>query len=130
MPSGAVLSTYADHVWDFSPYLPNCDCKLNFTSWLKYARTNDFLFGQICTEMKKIIFALLYVKAGKTVIKSIENRHTVLRHFAAIAYRNGCTLQQLFSDIAYIAKVQDAYVGVSYQTALHIKAFLTDCFSI
>jgi hypothetical protein len=43
MPSGAVLSTYADHVWDFSPYLPNCDCKLNFTSWLKYARTNDFL---------------------------------------------------------------------------------------
>jgi hypothetical protein len=79
---------------------------------------------------EKIIFALLYVKAGKTVIKSIENRHTVLRHFAAIAYRNGCTLQQLFSDIAYIAKVQDAYVGVSYQTALHIKAFLTDCFSI
>ena len=104
--------------------------KLSFKSWLKNARKDDFLFCQICTEMKKIIFALLYVKAGKSVIKSIENRHTVLRHFSAIAYRNGCTLQQLFSDTAYIAKVQDAYVGVSYQTVLHIKAFLSDCFLI
>ncbi|MEK0214969.1 hypothetical protein [Acinetobacter junii] len=130
MPSGAVLSIYADHVWDFSPYLPNCNCKLGFNSWLRNAGENDFLFCQIRAEMKKIIFALLYIKAGKSVLKSIENRHTVLRHFAAIAYRNGCTLQQLFSDTAYIAKVQDAYVGVSYQTALHIKAFLTDCFSI
>jgi hypothetical protein len=72
---------------------------------------------------EKIIFALLYVKSGKSIIKSIENRHTVLRHFAAIAYRNGCTLQQLFSDVAYIAKVQDAYVGVSYQTAFTSKHF-------
>jgi hypothetical protein len=39
-------------------------------------------------------------------------------------------LQQLFSDVAYIAKVNDAYVGVSYQKAIHIKAFLTDCFAL
>lgn len=73
---------------------------------------------------------MLYIKAGKSIIKSIEQRHTVLRQFAAIAYRNGCTLTQLFSDTAYITKVQDAYVGVSYQKAIQIKAFLSDGFSI
>ena len=130
MSSGATLSKFGDDDWDFSPYLPNCDCKLNFKSWLENACEDDFLFCQIRTEMKKIMFALLYIKAGKSIIKSIEQRHTILRQFAAIAYRNGCTLQQLFSDDAYIAKVQDAYVGVSYQKAIHIKAFLSDCFSI
>ncbi len=78
--------------------------------------------------MKKISFALLYIKSGKSIIKSIEQRHLVLRQFAAIAYKNGCTLQQLFSDVAYMSKVNDAYVGVSYQKAIHIKAFLVDCF--
>ena len=127
---GATLSTYAKNIWDFSPYVPNCHCKINFDTWLKDARTDDFLFDQIRSEMKKIIFALLYIKAGKSIIKSIEQRHTVLRQFAAIAYRNGCTLTQLFSDTAYITKVQDAYVGVSYQKAIQIKAFLSDGFSI
>ena len=128
MPNGAILSQFGDDVWDFSPYSPKCHCKLNFTSWLKSARMDDFLFAQIRAEMKKIIFALLYIKTGTSIIKSIEQRHLVLRQFAAIAYRNGCTLTQLFSDEAYIVKVQDAYVGVSYQKISHIKAFLTDCF--
>jgi len=128
MPNGAILSQFGDDVWDFSPYSPKCHCKLNFTSWLKSARMDDFLFAQIRAEMKKIIFALLYIKIGASIIKSIEQRHLVLRQFAAIAYRNGCTLTQLFSDEAYIVKVQDAYVGVSYQKISHIKAFLTDCF--
>ncbi|WP_151974769.1 hypothetical protein [Acinetobacter junii] len=130
MSNGATLSQFGDDVWDFSLYLPKCHCKLNFKSWLKHARENDFLFCQIRAEMKKIIFALLYIKSGKSIIKSIEQRHTVLRQFAAIAYKNGCTLQQLFSDVAYMSKVNDAYVGVSYQKAIHIKAFLTDCFAL
>ncbi|MEG2559879.1 MAG: hypothetical protein RSA22_09520 [Acinetobacter sp.] len=130
MPNGAILSQFGDDVWDFSPYSPKCHCKLNFTSWLKSACMEDFLFAQIRAEMKKIIFALLYIKTGASIIKSIEQRHLVLRQFAAIAYRNGCTLTQLFSDEAYIVKVQDAYVGVSYQKISHIKAFLTDCFEL
>ena len=130
MSNGSTLSKFGDDVWDFSPYLPKCHCKLNFKSWSKHARENDFIFGQIRAEMKKIIFALLYVKTGPSIIKSIEQRHIVLRQFAVIAYRNGCTLTQLFSDTAYIVKVQDAYAGISYQKANHIKAFLTDCFTI
>ncbi|WP_180008908.1 hypothetical protein [Acinetobacter sp. YH12238] len=130
MKSGEILSVYSDNMWDLSPYLPNCHCRLNFNSWLENFREDDFLFCQIRTEMKKIIFAFLYVKTGKSIVKSIEQRHTVLRQFAAIAYRNGCTLQQLFGDVAYISKVNDAYVGVSYQKAIHIKAFLTDCFAL
>ena len=130
MSSGATLSKFGDDDWEFSPYLPNCDCKLSFKSWLENACEDDFLFCQIRTEMKKIMFALLYIKAGKSIIKIIEHRHTVLRQFAAIAYRNGCTLQQIFSDDAYIAKVQGAYEGVSYEKAMHIKAFLSDCFAI
>ena len=130
MKSGEILSVYSDNIWDLSPYLPKCDCRLNFDSWLDNARENDFLYCQIRAEMKKISFALLYIKSGKSIIKSIEQRHTVLRQFAAIAYKNGCTLHQLFSDIAYMSKVNDAYVGVSYQKAIHIKAFLTDCFAL
>ena len=127
---GNVLSIFRDNTWDFSNYLPNCHCRLNFSTWLENVREDDFLFCQIRTEMKKIIFTLLYIKTGKSIIKSIENRHVVLRQFAAIAYKNGCTLQQLFSDSVYITKVSDAYVGVSYQKAIQIKAFLTDCFSV
>lgn len=130
MKSGETLSVYSDNVWDFSPYLPKCHCRLNFDSWLENARENDFLFCQIRAEMKKISFALLYIKSGKSIIKSIEQRHTVLRQFAAIAYRNGCTLTQLFSDASYITKLNDIYAGISYHTALRIKAFLTDCFVI
>lgn len=130
MKSSETLSVYADNVWDLSPYLPKCHCRLNFNSWLENAREDDFLFCQIRIEMKKIIFALLYIKSGKSIIKSIEQRHSVLRQFAAIAYRNGCTLQQLFGDVAYMSKVNDAYAGVSYQKAIHIKAFLTDCFAL
>lgn len=128
MENGTTLSVYADNVWDLSPYLPKCHCRLNFDSWLENVRENDFLYCQIRAEMKKISFALLYIKSGKSIIKSIEQRHTVLRQFAAIAYRNGCTLQQLFSNVAYMSKVRDAYAGVSYQKAIHIKAFLVDCF--
>ena len=130
MPNGAVLSKFGEDVWDFSPYLPNCDCKLSFKSWFKNAHEDDFLFCQIRAEMKKIIFALLYIKTEKSIIKSIEQRHIVLRQFARLAYKNGCTLQQLFRDVAYMSKVNDAYVGVSYQTAIHIKAFLSDCFEL
>lgn len=130
MKSGTTLSVYTDNVWDFSPYLPKCYCKLNFKTWLENAREDDFLFAQIRAEMKKIIFALLYVKTGKSIIKSIEQRHLVLRQFAVIAYRNGCTLTQLFSDAGYIAKVHEAYAGISYQRANHIKAFLRDCFAL
>lgn len=130
MKSGETLSVYSDNVWDLSPYLPKCHCRLNFDSWLENSREDDFLFCQIRAEMKKISFALLYIKSGKSIIKSIEKRHTILRQFAAIAYRNGCTLQQLFGDVAYISKVNDAYVGVSHQKALQIKAFLTDCFAL
>lgn len=130
MKSGETLSVYSDNVWDLSPYLPKCHCRLNFDSWLKNSSEDDFLFCQIRAEMKKIIFALLYIKSGKSIIKSIEKRYTVLRQFAAIAYRNGCTLQQLFGDVAYISKVNDAYAGMSYQKAIHIKAFLSDCFAL
>ena len=130
MKSGAILSVYADNVWDLSPYLPKCHCRLNFDSWLENAREDNFLFCQIRTEMKKIIFALLYVKTGKSIIKSIEQRHLALRQFARLAYKNGCTLQQLFGDVAYLSKVNDAYAGLSYPTALRIKAFLTDCFTL
>lgn len=130
MKSGETLSVYADNVWDLSPYLPKCHCRLNFDSWLENTREDDFLFCQIRAEMKKISFALLYIKSGKSIIKSIEKRHTILRQFAAIAYRNGCTLQQLFGDVAYMSKVNDAYMSVSYQKAIQIKAFLTDCFAL
>lgn len=130
MKSGETLSAYADNVWDLSPYLPKCYCKLNFKTWLENVREGDFLFAQIRAEMKKVIFALLYVKTGKSIIKCIENRHIVLRQFAAIAYRNGCTLTQLFSNAAYIAKLNDIYTGISYHAALRIKDFLTDCFVI
>ncbi|NCU23875.1 hypothetical protein DZC41_10485 [Acinetobacter haemolyticus] len=130
MKNGGILSIYSDKVWDLSPYLPNCICRLNFNTWLENAREDDFLFCQIRIEMKKIIFALLYIKSGKSIIKSVEQRHLVLRQFAAIAYRNGCTLTQLFSDATYIAKLNDIYAGISYHTALRIKAFLTDCFVI
>lgn len=130
MKSSETLSVYADNIWDLSPYLPKCRCRLNFNTWLENARESDFLFCQIRAEMKKISFALLYIKSGKSIIKSIEKRHTVLRQFAAIAYRNGCTLQQLFGDVAYMSKVNDAYMSVSYQKALQVKAFLTDCFFI
>lgn len=130
MKSGATLSVYADNVWDLSPYLPKCHCRLNFNTWLENAGENDFLFCQIRAEMKKIIFALLYVKTGKSIIKSIKQRHLALRQFARLAYKNGCTLQQLFADGAYLSKVNDAYAGVSYSTALYIKAFLTDCFTL
>ena len=130
MKSGEILSVYSDNIWDLSPYLPKCHCRLSFDSWLKNASEDDFLFCRIRAEMKKISFALLYIKSGKSIIKSIEQRHTVLRQFARLAYKNGCTLQQLFSDVAYMSKVNDAYVGVSYQKAIHIKAFLTDCFAL
>ncbi|KXZ61989.1 hypothetical protein AVENLUH5627_03524 [Acinetobacter venetianus] len=130
MPNGATLSKYGDQVWDFSPYMPNCHCRLNFNTWLHSTREDDFLFCQIRTEMKKIVFALLYVKTGKPIIKSIENRFTVLRHLAAIAYRNGCTLQQLFTDVVYITKLQEAYMGFSFRIASCLKALLKDCFSI
>lgn len=130
MKSGEILSVYSDNIWDLSPYSPKCNCRLNFDSWLENSREDDFLFCQIRAEMKKISFALLYIKSGKSIIKSIEKRHTILRQFAAIAYRNGCTLQQLFGDVAYMSKVRDAYTGVSYQKAIHIKAFLVDCFAL
>lgn len=130
MKSGEILSVYSDNIWDLSPYLPKCHCRLNFDSWLENSREDDFLFCQIRAEMKKISFALLYIKSGKSIIKSIEKRHTILRQFAAIAYRNGCTLQQLFGDVTYMPKVNDAYVSVSHQKALQIKAFLTDCFAL
>ncbi|RYL29490.1 hypothetical protein [Acinetobacter piscicola] len=130
MKNGTTLSVYADNVWDLSPYLPKCHCRLNFSTWLENAGENDFLFCQIRAEMKKIIFALLYVKTGKSIIKSIEQRHLALRQFARLAYKNGCTLQQLFADGAYLSKVNDAYAGVSYQKVAHIKAFLTDCFTL
>ena len=39
-------------------------------------------------------------------------------------------MQQLFGDVAYMSKVNDAYAGISYQKAIHIKAFLTDCFAL
>lgn len=130
MKSGATLSVYADNVWDLSPYLPKCHCRLNFDSWLENAREDNFLFCQIRAEMKKIIFALLYVKTGKSIIKSIKQRHLALCQFARLAYKNGCTLQQLFGDGAYLSKINDAYAGVSYSTALCIKAFLTDCFTL
>ena len=130
MKNGTTLSVYADNVWDLSPYLPKCHCRLNFSTWLENAGENDFLFCQIRAEMKKIIFALLYVKTGKSIIKSIEQRHLALRQFARLAYKNGCTLQQLFGDGAYLSKVNDAYAGVSYQKVAHIKAFLTDCFTL
>ena len=130
MSNGTTLSQFGDDVWDLSPYLPKCYCKLNFKTWLENARESDFLFAQIRAEMKKVIFALLYVKTGKSIIKCIENRHIVLRQFAAIAYRNGCTLTQLFSNAAYIAKLNDIYTGISYHAALRIKDFLTDCFVI
>ena len=81
MKSGEILSVYSDNVWDLSPYLPNCHCRLNFNSWLENSREDDFLFCQIRAEMKKIIFAFLYVKTGKSIVKSIEQRHTVLRQF-------------------------------------------------
>ena len=42
--SGKILSVYSDDVWDFSPYLPKCHCRLNFDSWFENARENDFLF--------------------------------------------------------------------------------------
>lgn len=105
MKSGEILSVYSDNLWDLSPYLPDCHCRLNFNSWLENSREDDFLFCQIRAEMKKISFALLYIKSGKSIIKSIEQRHIVLRQFAVIAYRNGCTLQQLFSDVAYMGFV-------------------------
>lgn len=130
MSNGTTLSQFGDDVWDLSPYLPKCYCKLNFKTWLENARESDFLFAQIRAEMKKVIFALLYVKTGKSIIKCIENRHIVLRQFAAIAYRNGCTLTQLFSNAAYIAKLNDIYTGIGYHAALRIKDFLTDCFVI
>ncbi|MEQ1290672.1 hypothetical protein ABLT44_06070 [Acinetobacter johnsonii] len=130
MKSGEILSVYSDNIWDLSPYSPKCNCRLNFDSWLENSRKDDFLFAQIRAEMKKISFALLYIKSGKSIIKTIENRHIVLRQFAAIAYRNGCTLQHLFGEVTYMSKVNDAYVGVSYPKATYIKAFLTDCFTI
>ena len=58
MSNGATLSQFGDDVWDFSPYLPKCHCKLNFKSWLKHARENDFLFCQIRAEMKKNHFCV------------------------------------------------------------------------
>lgn len=130
MKSGDILSVYSDNVWDFYPYLPNCHCRLNFKSWLENASEDDFLFCQIRAEMKKINFALLYVKTGKSIIKSIKQRHSALRQFARLAYKSGCTLQQLFGDSAYLSKVSDAYAGVSYSTTLCIKAFLIDCFTL
>jgi hypothetical protein len=66
---------FGDDVWDFSPYLPKCHCKLNFDSWLEDAREDDFLLSNTCRN-EKIIFALLYIKSGKSIIKSIEQRHT------------------------------------------------------
>lgn len=30
MPNGATLSQFGDDVWEFSPYLPKCHCRLNF----------------------------------------------------------------------------------------------------
>src|SRR5574344_697526 len=72
MQNGATLSKYGDQAWDFSPYMTNCHCRLNFNTWLHSAREDDFIFCQIRTEMKKIVFALLYVKTGKPIIKSIE----------------------------------------------------------
>jgi hypothetical protein len=130
MSNSTTLSQFGDNVWDFSPYFSNSNCRLNFNSWIQRAREDDFLFCQIRTEMKKIIFALLYIKTGKSIIKSIKQRHTILRQFATLAYRNGCTLQQLFSDATYITKVNDAYVGISYEKANQVKAFLADCFAI
>ena len=47
MKSGTTLSVYADNVWDLSPYLPQCHCRLNFNTWLEKAQEDDFLFCQI-----------------------------------------------------------------------------------
>ena len=62
MKNGGILSIYSDKVWDLSPYLPNCICRLNFNTWLENAREDDFLFCQIRIEMKKIIFAFSFFK--------------------------------------------------------------------
>ena len=79
MSNGSTLSKFGDDVWDFSPYLPKCHCKLNFKSWSKHARENDFIFGQIRAEMKKIIFALLYVKTGPDV-NAVQLRRAAMLH--------------------------------------------------
>ena len=81
MKSGEILSVYSDNIWDLSPYLPKCDCRLNFDSWLDNARENDFLYCQIRAEMKKISFALLYIKSGKSIIKSI---YSGIRFYASL----------------------------------------------
>ena len=49
MKSGEILSVYSDNIWDLSPYLPKCDCRLNFDSWLENAEKMTFFtvkFGQ------------------------------------------------------------------------------------
>ena len=71
--NGETLSVYSDNVWDLSPYLPKCDCRLNFDSWLENARENDFLYCQIRAEMKKISFALLYIKSGNRLLKVLNS---------------------------------------------------------
>lgn len=62
MKSGEILSVYSDNIWDLSPYLPKCDCRLNFNSWLENARENDFLYCQIRAEMKKNQFCFALYK--------------------------------------------------------------------
>lgn len=73
MLNGVTLSQFGDDVWDFSPYLPNCYCRLNFNTWLKSAREDDFLFCQIRAEMKKSSLHYCTLKWVSRLLKVLRN---------------------------------------------------------
>ena len=52
MKSGETLSVYADNVWDLSPYLPQCHCRLNFNTWLEKARERLSFCSDPCRNEK------------------------------------------------------------------------------
>ncbi|USI86369.1 hypothetical protein LZ086_14885 [Acinetobacter johnsonii] len=73
MSNGTTLSQFGDDVWDFSPYLPKCYCKLNFKTWLENAREDDFLFAQIRAEMKKSSLHYCTLKQASRLLKVLSS---------------------------------------------------------
>ncbi len=92
---GRVLSRAKDPVWDLSPYNAKGQCKQNFTSWTKAAKTE--LQATIVREMKTVQLVRFNYHHSARKVNSVKL--SGLRKLAEFCERNGITLNQLFNEV-------------------------------
>ncbi|MEQ1388823.1 hypothetical protein ABLT88_04825 [Acinetobacter radioresistens] len=122
------LTHFGDDIWDMSPYSPKGYCTLNFESWCEFKSDNFQLFALIKGEMKKVIFACIYLKSGKTILKKIADRFSSLRNLAKLAFKNACSIAEILTTKVNI--FMSSFAELTYSRASEMRVLLKDCYSI